>query len=136
MASKNLLAAEKIDLMSVESRMSLAKMTTKLFHLWELNTADQLALLGLSPKSLAVLTRYASGGTLPKSRDMLDRVGLLLSIHRELRILFPYNRDLCYSWIKHRNTAFNNLIPLDIMREQGIVGITRISAHLRNYIGQ
>ena len=123
----------KTDVKSVEAREALAKMVTKLFQLWDLNTADQLVLLGLSLKSRAVLERYSNGGFLPKSKEMLTRVGWLMAIHKELRILYPYNQDICYSWVKRRNKAFNDTAPIDVMLEQGVIGFIKVARYLEHY---
>ena len=47
--------------------------------------ADQLDLLGLSRTSRAQISRYRNGGTVPSSRDILDRIGWLLSIRLPLK---------------------------------------------------
>lgn len=123
------------DFRSSEGRSALAKMVIKLFQLWEIPTADQLDLLGLSAKSRSLLARYAKGDALPEGRDTLDRVGWLLSIHKALRLLYPQNKEIRYSWVNRRNEAFGNLRPLDVMKEQGIIGLARVSRYLDYYRG-
>jgi len=127
---------DRVDLESAESRKALATLVIKLFHLWDLDTASQLELLGLSPKSRSMLSKYAKGEALPATRDMYDRVGWLLAIHKALRLLYPRNEDIRYSWVNRRNVAFDNLSPLDVMREQGIIGIARVARYLDFYRGQ
>ena len=121
---------------SADSRKALAALAIKLFQLWGLSTSDQLELLGLSPKSRAMLSKYARGEALPATRDMYDRVGWLLAIHKALRLLYPRNVDIRYSWVNRRNAAFANLAPLEVMREQGIIGIARVARYLDFYRGQ
>ena len=135
MAHANL-KIDEVVLESADSRKGLATLVIKLFHLWELNTSDQLDLLGLSPKSRAMLSKYARGDALPATRDMFDRVGWLLSIHKALRLLYPRNEDIRYSWVNRRNAAFDNLAPLDVMKEQGIIGIARVARYLDFYRGR
>ena len=125
-----------IDLSSSDSRSALAKLVIKLFLRWGLSTADQLELLGLSPNSRAMLSKYGKGEALPATRDILDRVGWLLAIHKALRLLYPQNEDVRYSWVSRRNTAFNNLAPLTIMKEQGIIGIAKVARYLDFYRGR
>jgi hypothetical protein len=126
--------SEKVDITTPEARKSLAKIIMRLFSLWELNVADQLTLLDLDPGDQDKLVRYAEGKEgLPKSNDMQDRVGRLLSIHKLLRILYPHNRDLVYSWINCRNKVFNNSTPLEIMLEENLPGFDRIVNYLRYY---
>lgn len=130
------LKKDDIALESSDSRKALATLVIKLFHLWGLSTADQLDLLGLSTKSRSMLSKYAKGEALPTTRDMYDRVGWLLAIHKALRLLYPRNEDIRYSWVNRRNTAFDNLAPLDVMKEQGIIGIARVARYLDFYRGQ
>ena len=56
----------RTDLDSEESRQKLTKMVMRLFDHWELTTADQLELLGLSANSRRLLTQYRKKGVLPK----------------------------------------------------------------------
>ena len=99
----------RINLENSDARKKLARMVTRLFELWNLPTADQLELLGLSRTSRAQLSKYRKGGALPSSRDMLDRIGWLLSIHKNLRLLYPRNENIRYTWVKRRN----QILPLD-----------------------
>lgn len=130
------LSENKIDLSAPESRKSMAKLTTKLFDLWKLPVSDQLNLLGLSATSRSMLSRYRKGIAIPNSRDMIERVGWLLSIHKSLRLLFPYNREFRQQWITHRNRMMDNLRPVDIMKEKGIIGIATVARHLEFLRGQ
>jgi len=125
----------EINLHGTEARGELAKIIMRLFELWSLSTADQLELLGLSPKSRGLLAKYAKGEALPESRDSLDRVGWLLAIHKALRLLYPQNPEIRYTWVNRRNTAFANLTPLIVMKEQGILGLARVARYLDYYRG-
>ena len=125
-----------VDLDAPDSRKALAKMVMQLFRLWKISTADQLNLLGLSGNSRAMLSKYTRGEAVPSTRDMQDRVGWLLSVHKALRLLYPRNEEMLYSWVNRRNEAFDNLAPLAVMKEQGIIGIARVSRYLDFYRGQ
>ena len=127
---------KRVDLDAPDSRKALAKLVMRLFRLWKISTADQLNLLGLSGNSRAMLSKYARGEALPSTRDMQDRVGWLLSVHKALRLLYPRNEEMLYSWVNRRNEAFENLTPLAVMKEQGIIGIVRVSRYLDFYRGQ
>ena len=124
--------AEKthIDLESSEARKKLARMVTRQFELWKISTADQLELLGLSRTSRAQISKYRNGGAVPSSRDMLDRIGWLLSIHKSLRLLYPRNENIRYTWVKRRNRILDDQRPLDIMTYQGLLGIARVARYL------
>jgi len=119
-----------INLENSDARRKLARMVTRLFELWDLPTADQLELLGLSRTSRAQISKYRKGGALPSSRDMLDRIGWLLSIHKSLRLLYPRNENIRYTWVKRRNKILDDQRPLDIMKYQGLIGIARVARYL------
>lgn len=119
-----------INIENSDSRSKLALMATRLFELWNLSTADQLELLGLSRTSRAQISKYRNGGAVPSSRDMLDRIGWLLSIHKSLRLLYPHNENIRYTWIKRRNRILDDQRPLDIMKYQGLIGVARVARYL------
>ncbi len=119
-----------INIESGEARKKLALMVTRLFELWNITTADQLELLGLSRTSRAQISKYRSGGAVPSSRDMLDRIGWLLAIHKSLRLLYPHNENIRYTWIKRRNRILDDQRPLDIMKYQGLIGVARVARYL------
>jgi len=123
-------ATTTVDVTTPESRGDLAKLTMRMFELWDLATTEQLELLGLSATSRAVLARYRRGEPLPPTRDVLDRVGWLLAIHKALRLLYPQNEELRHSWVKRRNQAFGNLTPLQVMTEQGLIGVAKVARYL------
>ena len=121
--------AAVVDVGSRHARSRLAVMVTKLLDLWKLSTAEQSALLGLSTTSRSTLARYREGEPLADSRDLLDRAGHLLGIHKSLRILFPYDRDLAYGWM----TQFNRRLgarPVDLISERGFEGLLAIRRYL------
>jgi len=121
---------QRPELTSDASRVGLARLITKLFDLWDLSTSDRLELLGQSVNSRANLTKYRKGSPLPNLRDLLDRAGWLLSIHKSLRLLYPHNETLRYTWINRRNKAFDNLTPLQVIRYEGIIGMAKVSRYL------
>ena len=129
-AIAQLTAETRVNIENSDARRKLARMVIRLFALWNLPTADQLELLGLSRTSRAQLSKYRKGGALPSSRDMLDRIGWLLSIHKNLRLLYPRNENIRYTWVKRRNQILDDQRPLDIMKYQGLIGIARVARYL------
>jgi len=129
-ATAQLAEETRINIESSEARKKLARMVTRLFELWHLPVADQLELLGLSRTSRAQIAKYRKGGAVPTSRDMLDRIGWLLSIHKSLRLLYPRNESIRYTWVKRRNQILGDQRPLDIMKYQGLIGIARVARYL------
>ncbi|MCA3176034.1 MAG: DUF2384 domain-containing protein [Burkholderiales bacterium] len=111
-------------------------MVMALLDHWKLSTEDQAALLGLAPSNRAALSNYRSGKAIGTSRDQFERVGHLLGIHKNLRLLFPKNRDLAYAWMTTRNKAFGNLTPVDVVREYGFAGLLMVRGYLDRVRGQ
>ena len=113
-----------------EDRSALAKMVMTLLSHWDLTTEDQAALLGIASSNRAALARYRKGEPIGSNRDQFERVGHLLGIHKNLRLLFPQNRDLAYRWMSTRNKAFDNLTPVEVIKECGFAGLLMVRAYL------
>jgi len=113
-----------------EDRGALARMVMTLLDHWNLSTEDQAALLGIAASNRAALSNYRSGKPIGTSRDQYDRVGHLLGIHKNLRLLFPHNRDLAYRWMSTRNKAFDNLSPVEVIKEWGFAGLLMVRSYL------
>lgn len=108
-----------------------SKMIMKLFELWQLTTEEQLELLGKDRHARANLTRYRQpGANFGSNRDLLDRVGHLLAIHKSLRIIFPHNRELVYLWPKTPNRYFEHKTPIEVMQEYGYIGLLMVRTYL------
>ena len=113
-----------------QDRGALAKMIMTLLDHWNLPTEDQAALLGVAPSNRSALGRYRKGEHIGTSRDQYERVGHLLGIHKNLRLLFPQNRELAYRWMSTRNRAFDNLTPVDVIKDWGFAGLLRVRTYL------
>jgi hypothetical protein len=112
-----------------DARVRLARMVTNLLSHWQLSAAEQAALLGMSTSHRATLARYRRGEPLADSRDLLDRVGHLLGIHKSLRILFPNDRDLAYRWMTTPNRLLGTR-PVDVAMERGFEGLLAVRRYL------
>jgi len=113
-----------------QDRGALAKMVMTLLDHWKLATEEQAALLGIAASNRSALTRYRKGEPIGTSRDQYERVGHLLGIHKNLRLLFPQNRDLAYRWMSTRNKAFDNLTPVEVIKEWGFAGLLMVRSYL------
>lgn len=116
---------------SESDRSERAKMVMALFSHWQLSSHDQLALLGLSPANKSALTRYREGKPLALCRDLQDRVGILLNIHKTLRLLFPHNREMAYTWMTIRNKAFEGMSPVELIDAKGFYGLLMVQTYLQ-----
>lgn len=118
-------------------RGHITQLLMKLFELWKLTTEEQLACLGLSTDNRSVLTRYRQKtGSISNSRDTMDRAGHLLAIHKNLRLLFPRNEELRYSWMKTRNRAFEGRTPVEAIQEFGLSGLLYVRSYLDRARGE
>ena len=125
------LPVDDLDFTNEANRKKIGLIIMRLFDHWSLTTEEQLSLLGLSSKSRALLTKYRKGqAAINPGRDTLDRVGWLLATHKALRLLYPENENIRYSWIKRRNKVFNNLTPLQVMITEGMIGVAKVSRYL------
>lgn len=52
----------------------------------------------------------------------------LLGIHKNLRLLFPHNRELAYRWMTTRNKAFDNQTPVEVVKGWGFAGLLMVRA--------
>ncbi len=115
---------------ATQDKGALAKMVMTLLDHWKLGTEDQAALLGIASSNRAALTRYRKGEAIGTSRDQYERVGHLLGIHKNLRLLFPHNLDLAYRWMSTRNKAFDNLTPVEVVNQWGFSGLLMVRSYL------
>ena len=113
-----------------EEMRRIGQMLLKLFEHWQLNTPQQLSLLGLDRESHIDPNEYLSLGSWAVDRDKLDRASILLGIHKSLRLLFPGNRDLAYQWISQPNKRFDGLTPVEIVEHHGILGMHMVRGYL------
>ena len=117
-------------------RGAISKMLMQLFGHWAISTEDQLDMLGLARDNRAALTRYRKGVPMSTSRDANERAGHLLAIHKNLRLLFPHNRELAYRWMSTRNKAFEGRTPVDMVRDFGFAGLLMVRSYLDKMRGQ
>lgn len=125
------------DLADDAVRHDLARVVAALLDKWRLPTETQLALLGMSPESRKVLPQFRRGERpLPNTRDTLDRAGYLLGIHKGLRLLFPEDETLRYGWVQRRNRMLGEREPLQVMLDEGLVGLAKIARFVDFQRGQ
>lgn len=123
------------DASSRVARARLAAMVMQLLDHWGLTAPEQAELLGLSTGSRSTLARYRGGEPLADSRDLLDRVGHLLGIHKSLRLLFPNDRDLAYRWMSQPNRRLGAR-PVDVVVQRGFEGLLALRRYLDFQRGQ
>ncbi|SHJ88461.1 Protein of unknown function [Malonomonas rubra DSM 5091] len=112
-----------------KERQTLAKMLMRLFDLWELTLDEQSQILGHAA-NISEIDRYRDGEPLDDNEELLIRAGILLGIHKSLRMLYPRNDEIAYRWISYRNKAFGNRRPLDVIIEEGVAGLRSVDNYL------
>lgn len=108
----------------------LFSVVTKLFEHWRLSDSERMAVLGLPPSDECANEPFRAAYVLGFGRDVEERIGLLLGIHRQLRTLFPSNPDLAHRWMRSANRSFEEMRPVDVVQAQGLSGLLAIRAYL------
>lgn len=130
-------APATIDLSTEQSRQVLAKALLALFDHWQLTADQMLALLGLSPGSKSVLPQYRRGErALPSGRDVADRASYLLRIHKGVRMLYPRDAELRYGWVNRPKEVLDGKTPLEVMLNDGLLGVARMARFVDFQRGQ
>lgn len=119
-----------------QQRAVLATALSRLFALWQLSAADALALLGLSTENRSALQRYAQGEPLAPNRDLMDRAGHLLGIHKSLKLLYPANPAIVQGWMSSRNERFGGRTPVEVVKSFGLPGLALVRGTLDVMRGQ
>ena len=104
---------------------------------WELQPAEQAVLLGLHCDLVTRLPAYRTGEkSLPDLADVLERAGTLVEIHHMLGLVFPWNSDERYKWVRQSNARFcEGRKPLDLMLDYGLRGIRRVEWAVESLLG-
>jgi len=110
-----------------EERTGLTCLVMSILDGWGLNSAQQIALLGLPEKtSPRTLTRFRQGSqSLPEEGEVMDRSKHILGIAESLQVVFPLTPTMPPFWLRNRNRQFGTA-PLAIMLDEGVAGMHRI----------
>lgn len=104
-----------------------ARAIVRLFVAWNLNDMEARNLLGGINQN--TWTRWKEGRKVRIGQDLATRLGLLLSIHTSLRIIYP-DKTFCYAWIKKPNKQFNGSTPLEILTAGTILSLIEVRDYL------
>jgi hypothetical protein len=94
---------------------------------WDLDTAQQMALLGLPSRTTFFRWKKAAPSSLPP--DTLERLSHVFGIYKSLQILLP--PDAAATWIHRPNDAplFEGRPALELM-SRGVAGLFLVRAYL------
>ncbi len=89
-------------------------------------TQKEVALILGIKENRQRLTSLKKELAIPEDPDKLLRVSHLVSIHKNLRILFPHNREIVYSWFKTPRELFQGRSALEFIAEDSLQSMTRL----------
>lgn len=116
--------------LSEEERSELASLVMRIFEDWELNTEYQKMLLGMDAEvANGELSRYRSGTAFPAVEELIERARHVVGIQQSLHRVFPLNPKMPSFWLYTRNRQLKGM-PIEIMIEEGLPGMTRVWSHL------
>ncbi|MEZ5667254.1 MAG: MbcA/ParS/Xre antitoxin family protein [Alphaproteobacteria bacterium] len=135
------LAAEALPAGALRQRDTREAMTPAAIRLflrlaerWRLGVADRCALLGELPRPTYYNWVKGRAGTL--SRDQMERISLLLGIHKALRLLFA-DEAAGERWLRaaNRDLEFGGRSPLERMLAGGIGDLYAVRRYLDAWRG-
>ena len=122
--------------LNASSAKALGKVFWKLMDHWQMGARDQALLLGVKYHATK-LKDWQSKHYIPEDPDKFRRVGQLAGIHKNLRILFPYNRRAVYDFMKTpQEFLFVGKTPLQIIRDGGEINSYASLAAIRRRLDQ
>ena len=127
--------SQRLDIPGRAERCHLALTITRLLEQWGLDPADQLMLLGLSNTGRSTLSRYRRGEPVSANRDMIERIGHLLGIHKSLDTLFPEQPEAQRVWISSRKKSLQRRTPVEYVEAEGITGLRQLRSMAEAQMG-
>ena len=101
--------------LSERSLQALGKAFWALANHYNLTRNEQALVLGFNRVNRQRLASLEKGKTIPDDPDKALRVGILLGIHKNLRIIYPHNRDVVYAWMKTERDLFQGKSALEYL---------------------
>jgi hypothetical protein len=114
------------NVLTLREAQTLCRAALRLLRNWGLSNDDIQALMGQLPEASRL--DFENEQQQP-NEDMIVRANLLLSIHRQLRVLFA-DKVQGYQWVKKPNLTFNGCSALDVMLRSGVEGIVEVKEYL------
>jgi len=116
-----------------EERAALTRKVLAVLSRWGVEPMDQCRLLGLpAPDAGRRYRRLRMGEALTDSRDIWERVALLLRLENALGQVFPHSALSADLWVTTPYLKLGNRTPLDLMLEGGLDAIRQVERSLDN----
>lgn len=111
----------------METQKDLTRTLLGVFHNWNLEDTDQIALLGLPEDTKPrMLNRFRAGMDVPNNPQFMQRAHFILSICNAVESLFPHNVTAANYWVTTRSYHFGDKSPLEVMVVHGLDGMEYI----------
>lgn len=103
---------DHLDAHAADVRAAGALALLRVFRAWDVDEAEQAALLGLDAKGLG---RLLDGCALADEPELLTRTRHLLAINKVLRLRFGHDADALRAWLRWPCPNLNGQAPLAAM---------------------
>ena len=114
-----------------EKKAKLASTIISTLDSWGVSNADKIILLDLPAETKPrAIQRYQQGTPLPDDTNVQERVGHLLGIAEALKLAYPRNEKGGELWLNRPCRHFNGRVPMTIMTEDGLTGITTVRMYI------
>lgn len=126
---------EKNSATSKRNRRALGKAFWSIVRHYGLTQREQAILLGIK-ENRSRLNSLKAKEEIPDDPDKQLRVSHLIGIHKNLRILFPHNREVVYGWLKTPRREFADISAMDyVATGPELESMTRL-ATVRRFLDQ
>lgn len=83
-------------------------------------------LLAINENNRQRIKKLKMDRAIPNDPDKALRVSHLVGIHKNLRVLFPHNREIVYSWLKTKRDILDGKSAMEYIAEDPLQSLPRI----------
>ena len=115
-----------------QKRQALTKAFFQIVEKWKLTNEQKSQLLGwtYAHKRSVIDAMKRGDKAVDLDLDKLQRMIEVLHIHKNLRILFPHQRNFVYEWVHEKRERFGNFSAIDMMLTDGLLGMAAVRRYL------
>lgn len=117
-----------------QQAQSLGEAFWNLVNHYKFSRKQQAFLLGIK-ENRQRLGELETKSLIPVDPDKFRRVGHLLGIHKNLRILYPHNQKTVYEWMQRPREKFGGMSAIDFVCLNEAETLPRLFA-VRRYLDQ
>ena len=104
----------------------LGKAFWQIVEKYQLTQVESAILLGIKESNRQRLNSLKRKQAIPDDPDKALRVSHLVGIHKNLRVLFPHNREVVYSWLKTKRDLLNGQSAMEYIAQEPLQSLPRI----------